>query len=67
MYYMTEQNERRTRRHAFILAILLHFALAAGLFLSMSEQPTAKTSEKSVQVKEKINAPGPKGKLLSSP
>ena len=67
MYYMTEQNERRARRHAFVLAILLHLALAAGLYLSMDTRPDTQNLEKSALVKPKVNQPGPKAKNTAFP
>lgn len=48
MYYLTERNERRTRRTAFWLAITAHLALGSLLYLSTStpEQPAAPAKPK---------------------
>ena len=44
MNYITERNERRGRRHALVLAVSLHLALAALMYFKMSaeapENPT---------------------------
>ena len=40
MYYIAERNERRSRRLALALAVTLHLALGALLYLQTSETPT---------------------------
>lgn len=37
----TEKNERLNRRTAFVLAISLHVALAAALYMQTSQKPTS--------------------------
>lgn len=36
MNYITEKNERRSRRHALVLAVSLHLALVAMLYFKMT-------------------------------
>ena len=50
MYYIAEQNERRSRRHALVLAVALHLALGALLYLQTSETPTV-SSDTTAKVK----------------
>jgi hypothetical protein len=50
MYHIAEQNERRSRRQALVLAIFLHLALGALLYLQTSETPTV-SSDHSAKVK----------------
>ncbi len=50
MYYIAEQNERRSRRQALALAVTLHLALGALLYLQTSEKPTV-SSDQSAKVK----------------
>ncbi|HOY03814.1 MAG TPA: hypothetical protein PLO67_00355 [Saprospiraceae bacterium] len=40
MYYIAERNERRSRKLALALAVTLHLALGALLYLQTSEKPT---------------------------
>lgn len=64
MYQITEQNERRSRNHALWLAIALHLALGAVLYLNMSETPATKKTEISNVVKSR---PMPQPKTVSLP
>ncbi len=50
MYYIAEQNERRSRRHALVLAVALHLALGVLLYLQTSETPTV-SSDKTAKAK----------------
>jgi len=50
MYYIAEQNERRSRRHALVLAVALHLALGALLYLQTSEKPPV-SSDTTAKVK----------------
>ncbi|MCC6279235.1 MAG: hypothetical protein IT262_01445 [Saprospiraceae bacterium] len=49
MYHIAEQNERRSRRQALVLAVVLHLALGALLYLQTSE-PTV-SSDTTAKVK----------------
>jgi hypothetical protein len=40
MYYLTEQNERKTKRMAVGLTIAFHLALASWLYFSVATKPT---------------------------
>jgi FlaG/FlaF family flagellin (archaellin) len=42
MYNIIEQNERKDRRNALFIAVALHVALAALLYVYASEAPTPK-------------------------
>ena len=66
MYYITEKNERRTRQNALVMAVVLHLALAAVLFLSASEKPSSKQT-KSTPTKEQLSVPVAKAKTVSVP
>jgi len=66
MYYITEKNERRSRQHALWLAVALHLALGAVLYLNTSDQPAA--SQKSNVVSVEKNSPAhAKPKLVNLP
>lgn len=45
MYYITERNERRSRRSAFVLAVMLHLGLAAAVYLATTESPKPAKAE----------------------
>lgn len=66
MYYLTEQNERKDRRTALVIAISLHLALATLLYLYAADTPKH-TTAKTVQSKEKINEPGPAPRTVAIP
>ena len=42
MYHITERNERRNRQSAFWLAVTLHLALGAFIYLQAGEKPAPK-------------------------
>jgi uncharacterized membrane protein (DUF485 family) len=42
MYYLSEQNERKTKRLATVLTISFHVVLFTWIYLTASEKPTIK-------------------------
>lgn len=42
MYHVIERNERRNRQSAFLLAVTLHVALGAFIYLQTGEKPARK-------------------------
>ena len=42
MYHIIERNERRNRQSAFLLAVTLHVALGAFIYLQTGEKPARK-------------------------
>lgn len=55
MYHITEKNERQSRSTAIVLAVALHLALAAVIYLQTSE-PIQKPSASTVSVGAKTPA-----------
>ena len=43
MYHIIERNERRNRQSAFWLAVTLHIALGAFIYLQAGEKPAPKS------------------------
>lgn len=45
MHYIQERNQRLTQRHALVLAIAFHLALAAMLYFKMSGESARRQNE----------------------
>lgn len=67
MYHIAERNERHSRRHALVLAIALHIALAAVLYLYTSAEISAADTKKSEPAKTEQKSPAPKPKAVKLP
>jgi hypothetical protein len=65
-YHLAEQNERQSRNHALVFAVLLHLALASLLYLYTSEEsvPQLKNTEP-VKKEEKSQPQKPQAKTAS--
>jgi hypothetical protein len=52
MYYLSEQNERKTKRMAIVLTIAFHLALASWLYFSVSSKPSIVTQTTKTQTEK---------------
>ena len=66
MSHLAERNERYSRRHALVLAIALHLALAALLYLYTSQDPVPQL-KKSEPVKIDKNRPQAQAEVAGTP
>lgn len=66
MHYLAEQNARRSRRHALVLAVALHLALAAVFYLYTGDKSNTQ-SGKSAPVKIEKERPAPKARAVNMP
>jgi len=51
MHYITDRNERLTQRHALVLAIAFHLALASMLYFKMSGESARRQNEQPEKVR----------------
>lgn len=58
MSHLAERNERQSRRHALVLAVALHLALAALLYLHTIEEPAGQL-KKTAPVNSEKERPAP--------
>ena len=66
MHYYAERNERRSRHHALVLAIALHIALAAVLYLYTGDNPDAQSDNSAIVNVEK-QTPGHSTRTVTAP
>lgn len=64
--HIAERNERNSRRHALVLAVALHLALAALLYLHTSETSTPQL-KKIEPVKHEKDRPAPQARTVNMP
>lgn len=67
MYHTTERNERQGKRHALILAVSLHLALASMLYFKMTSGSTRPEGERPARVNVAKEYPTAKAKTVQLP
>lgn len=67
MSHIAERNERQGRRHALVLAVVLHLALAAVLYLYASEENAPQLKKAKPVKQEKKERPASAARAVHLP